>query len=304
MDIDIDSSHFVAFLNGIGDAENAPTHDGEVVHDLARSIASGRRTPARLDAVQAVLAEIDLRLFIGLNDGPLRLALSPVNCGARHSALCALLAALAMYQTDSFQLRRCFYDGQWFVPGVRSARSKFCSAKCRNRFNYELREQNASFICSGCNVQYAIDNFSGLALSGGVPELAVVNAVSALCFTCVVHKYPDWHGYIAAADLTASVPDDGPSSAHDHASEVLSAITSVLSRSPQPLHYKQIATAVTEQLKIRGRSPELTVLGYLTRHADKFSSVAAHTFCLNRQYANEITVHAPNAAIVENGTIE
>jgi len=190
-----------------------------------------------------------------------------------------LLDLLAASADEAFQLRRCFYDGAWFSPGLRTARSKFCSARCRNRFNYELRSQGASFVCTECERIFSLDGFSGLARERGTIEPADFHAPEPLCTICVEAQNPDWNAYLVSAELAPS-NSGSLKSGESYSSEINELISAALALSKTPMHLRSIADFVAAKRAVKGRSPELTILGYLLRSPQRFTQVTRDTFTL------------------------
>src|SRR5271165_404672 len=113
------------------------------------AVAMGAPETIENDLVNEALASARFGLSVQAVQGQRGFALSHIDSNLA-SIQCALLIELLAASARGYQLRRCFYAGEWFSPGLRSARSKFCSARCRNRFNYDFRSQGASFVCADC----------------------------------------------------------------------------------------------------------------------------------------------------------
>ncbi|MFW5435760.1 hypothetical protein [Paenibacillus apiarius] len=54
----------------------------------------------------------------------------------------AILSLLEAMETEQLELQRCIQCHGWFIPYQRAKVNKFCSAKCRNRYNY-VQKKNA-----------------------------------------------------------------------------------------------------------------------------------------------------------------
>ena len=206
----------------------------------------------------------------------LLLRVAPDKVSVDSKLLFLIVELLAASGEGGFQLRRCFNDGTWFSPAPRSARSKFCSSKCRNRYNYEARTQGARFLCARCATVFGITDFSGLAIdSMDSVHPSDVKAEHPLCVTCILGNYKDWHHYLNTAELTGDALGTD-----EHANGIVDAITKALGSSSEPVHYKAITRAIASKATIKGRSPELTVLGYLVRFPNRFRRVAGDAFTL------------------------
>jgi len=48
----------------------------------------------------------------------------------------ALISLLEAMEKNSLDLQRCVQCNDWFIPYQRAQVTKFCSTKCRNRYNY------------------------------------------------------------------------------------------------------------------------------------------------------------------------
>jgi len=194
----------------------------------------------------------------------------------------ALALDLIAASSTPFHLRRCFNDGSWFSPALRSARSKFCSSGCRNRFNYELRERRAQFVCVECAQIRDIDAFSGLGLEREHPEPVHVHAAEPLCVSCIGVNHPEWVNYVSSADLLPQDSAVSPSnSTEEYVATLHRLIREVLEDGPGPKPLKKIAGYVTQHASVRGRRPELTILGHLLKFPAQYKQVSKNAFALS-----------------------
>lgn len=53
----------------------------------------------------------------------------------------AIISLLEALERGPLELNRCEECGAWYVPYSRAAVTRFCSTRCRNRFNYRARRQ-------------------------------------------------------------------------------------------------------------------------------------------------------------------
>ncbi|MCM3337685.1 hypothetical protein M3650_03270 [Paenibacillus sp. MER TA 81-3] len=53
----------------------------------------------------------------------------------------AILSLLEAMEKEQLELQHCIQCHSWFIPYQRAKVNKFCSAKCRNRYNY-LQKKN------------------------------------------------------------------------------------------------------------------------------------------------------------------
>lgn len=53
----------------------------------------------------------------------------------------ALISLLEAIEKNRLELQRCIQCEAWFIPYQRAQVTKFCSSKCRNRYNYVMRTQ-------------------------------------------------------------------------------------------------------------------------------------------------------------------
>lgn len=125
-----------------------------------------------------------------------------------------LVQLLDLSTTQNFKLRRCLNDSRWFSPATRSARSKFCSTQCRNRFNYRSK-QDERFVCSMCERSLPVLHFSGIrteesrkrGVSQSELHLCGIDDSDPLCIACA-REFPQFKTYLAGALMDAPSPDD------------------------------------------------------------------------------------------------
>lgn len=269
-------------IEALNSIELPSTREARLIRNLIRALARGGGAVAERAALDEALANVDLRLHVGENG----LAL-----GARSelSAIPKLLIdLLAAAFVPAFQLRRCFNDGLWFSPALRSARSKFCSQRCRNRFNYEMREQEARFVCAECGNIREIDAFSGLGLEDETPEPADVHTPEPLCVECVISNHPEWSGYVNVAELIRNETAPSPLSTNgDYTAQLRELIKESFSKQQGPQTIKGITKYVTQRTHVRGRRPELTILGHLLRFPTQYRKLKGGQFALVDEPAHE-----------------
>lgn len=53
----------------------------------------------------------------------------------------ALISLLEAMEKHQLELQRCIECNNWFIPYQRAQVTKFCSSKCRNRYNYVIRKR-------------------------------------------------------------------------------------------------------------------------------------------------------------------
>ena len=64
----------------------------------------------------------------------------------------ALISLLEAMEKNKLDLQRCFQCDHWFIPYQRAQITKFCSSKCRNRFNYLIKKRDKQIMAaSGVN---------------------------------------------------------------------------------------------------------------------------------------------------------
>lgn len=251
---------------------------------LARALVMGGGARAERDALARAVEGLSFRFAVA--DGECRLRIDPAD--EPHWGLAVDLLAIAA--VPGFQLRRCFNDGTWFSPALRSARSKFCSQRCRNRFNYEMREQQARFVCVECGQIRDIDGFSGLALEDEVVQPADVHALEPLCVPCIVSHHPEWTAYVSTAELIA--PESSttlPAATAEYAGSIHRLIHEALESAKEPQSIKMIADYVAARMRIRGRRPELTILGHLLRFPARYKQLSKNVFALSDARADAAT---------------
>ena len=111
----------IAALNRVFEAENAVRLALVVEEDESDPLTGGiRQGPLRRAALQA-------RLRGQAGDDGQRVYLE---------AIVSLLEAL---EAGDLELAVCAECGAWFIPYSRAPVARFCSARCRNHFNYKLR---------------------------------------------------------------------------------------------------------------------------------------------------------------------
>ncbi|KKO55333.1 hypothetical protein [Paenibacillus sp. DMB20] len=54
----------------------------------------------------------------------------------------ALISLLEAMEKNRLDLQRCFQCDHWFIPYQRAQITKFCSSKCRNRYNYLIKKRD------------------------------------------------------------------------------------------------------------------------------------------------------------------
>lgn len=157
------------------------------------------------------------RFHAPIADGRLVLAFTRPDAGEETARLHAILdlteplvELLEAAKNRDFKLRRCLADGRWFSPGGRSARPKFCSTRCRNRFNYRAKQEER-FACSMCERVLPISRFSGV---GNDDELFGDGAIASglhlhgiadpepLCIECA-SSFSAFKSYLSGALMEA-----------------------------------------------------------------------------------------------------
>ncbi|MGA2394276.1 MAG: hypothetical protein ABSH03_13135 [Candidatus Lustribacter sp.] len=110
------------------------------------------------------------------------------------------VAMLGRAQSRDFRLRRCLFDGRWFNPASRSSGAKFCSTRCRNRFNYQVREEQ-TFRCDECQQHLPLLQFSGIGRE--TDDDLVPCGFAELRPLCVkdASRFPWVRAYLSAADM-------------------------------------------------------------------------------------------------------
>jgi hypothetical protein len=105
----------------------------------------------------------------------------------------ALISLFERLEDDSLKLRMCMECGSWYIPYNRAHVTKFCSSKCRNRFNYSARKEE-TFSCGLCHHDRHLSIFSGLILRNSEPDQITVGSVrdkSPICMTCTEFSTPE-----------------------------------------------------------------------------------------------------------------
>jgi hypothetical protein len=105
----------------------------------------------------------------------------------------ALISLFERLEDDSLKLRMCMECGSWYIPYNRAHVTKFCSSKCRNRFNYNARKEEA-FFCGLCHHDRPLSTFSGLILSNSEPDQITVGSIhdkSPICMKCTEFSTPE-----------------------------------------------------------------------------------------------------------------
>ena len=132
-----------------------------------------------------------------------------------------------------------------------------------------------------CRASRDISEFSGLERTAEDNlEPADFRAPAVVCATCIGRMYPQWIDYMSTADVPAIADSQRPSK-NEYAATVRRMILEALAGSQEPLHYSRIAAYVRKRCAIRGRSPELTILGYLAKEPATFRQVSKHVFELS-----------------------
>ncbi len=54
----------------------------------------------------------------------------------------SIISLLEALEKKPLHLQKCIQCDRWFIPYQRAQVAKFCSSKCRNRFNYVLRNRD------------------------------------------------------------------------------------------------------------------------------------------------------------------
>jgi hypothetical protein len=197
----------------------------------------------------------------------------------RRSVLCAAVCcAISTLGFVKAVTSRDFADGLWFSPGLRSARSKFCSVRCRNRFNYEARS-GATFICSLCSEVREISSFSGLANFNADLVPADVHSAQHVCVDCIYKMHSDLVSYMETAEV-GPTHDFNRTSRETYLHDINKLLKQALLQSDAPLHYCKVAGYVRQHCEVRGQSPDLTILGYLLRKSAEFTQASKHVFAL------------------------
>jgi hypothetical protein len=261
---------------------DGPADPSDIVRSTLKAAALGLAKSddawLGLGALSSALGKISVSLGVEQNEGSYDLAVR-LGAGLEEPKLVALLIDLfSAAKLGGFQLRRCFADGLWFSPGLRSARSKFCSVRCRNRFNYEVRS-GATFVCSHCNEVRKLSSFSGLAnfSAGLVP--ADVHSAQPFCVICISATRSDWAAYMETAEV-GPTHELSRTSRAAYLDDINVLLKQALLQSETPLHYSKVAAYVRQHCDVRGQSPDLTILGYLLRNSTDFTQVSKHVFAL------------------------
>lgn len=124
---------FLETVPGAGDEESVSDwrHSIMLVRGWVEMIAAGNLALPGL-ASNSLITTVDV--LVGYEpSGARRLVLRPR----------ALLNAMLLQLAQSSAIATCQQCGQWFEVGAAGKRvvAKFCSDKCRNRFNYERRAE-------------------------------------------------------------------------------------------------------------------------------------------------------------------
>jgi hypothetical protein len=243
-------------------------------------LAMGRRSPQWENEVDQVLREsrFVVAMAVGQADSPFQLACAEQ--GAHGHFIGLLLDILIARRSPGYRLRRCFQDGAWFTPSSRSTVSKFCSARCRNRFNYEINGLGSQFVCANCTKVSGLSSFSGLALENQRAEPADIKTAEPVCVACAKIGFPEWTQYLISADLVEPVPVPRSDETHEYVQEVNDLISEALAAVEGPLHFTKIAAYVASRMALRGGNAEMTVLGYLLRSPNRYRATGKRTFIL------------------------
>lgn len=272
------SSDFADRLNAaVGSiADSKPGSLGMMVRMAVLRIAKG--SPILDRELLATIAGVRFRLAFG--DGGSDFAISLDGDAAEPDMISLAVDLAAASQTPAFQLRRCFNDGVWFSPGLRSSRSKFCSTQCRMKFNYDMRSPRAGFVCSTCELVRDIDAFSGLSRTPNGIEPTDAHSPAPICISCIANRHAEWGKYLLNADHPALDRSNMKPAQREYAVEMSGLIRESLEKCGKPQHYRQIAAYVKERIGVQGDSPDLTVLGYILRNPSIFKQTTKHTFAL------------------------
>ncbi|WP_400161992.1 hypothetical protein ACAF76_016685 [Brevibacillus sp. TJ4] len=104
----------------------------------------------------------------------------------------ALISLFERLEAAPFELRMCIECAGWYIPYNRAQVSKFCSAKCRNQFNYRARKEEG-FVCGVCEREQPLNMFSGLVLQDSDTRQFTVGSVhhrSPVCLGCAEAASP------------------------------------------------------------------------------------------------------------------
>lgn len=55
----------------------------------------------------------------------------------------SLISLLEAMEKNCLNLQRCIQCTNWFIPYQRAQITKFCSSKCRNRYNYVIKKEKS-----------------------------------------------------------------------------------------------------------------------------------------------------------------
>ena len=247
-------------------------------------VASGANTPNWEQRVNPILDQVAFTLSLSTNENtPFQIKCLD-NDGKTYLISLFLSIGIAR-RIPGYQLRRCLQDGRWFLPSSHATVSKFCSTPCRNRHNYEQRSLGSKFVCAHCSKIYSISLFSGLSLTHHHAEPTDSKAPEPLCAHCVRKHYPQWTTYVASAHLAELPQIKQKDETDEYARQINILISNAIALADKPLHYKKIAAYVTERIAIRGRDPEMSILGYLLRSPDRYRPVRNRTFELVKRSA-------------------
>jgi hypothetical protein len=210
-----------ALNDALEDLAQTPPPSGSrlsaVLHDLANSIALNEPfKPGTVDELNKLLGD-DLMVSVRFNvpamphrsaEGILELEFQDFGNGDEDTWFQAMvqqwaapcLALLSTVRSRGSRPRRCLDDGRWFTPTSRSSGAKFCSTRCRNRFNYRVREEK-TFQCHECGRTLPLPQFSGIARD---QDKALVpcgfDELSPLCIEDA-SKHASVRAYLSAAEM-------------------------------------------------------------------------------------------------------
>lgn len=94
-------------------------------------------------------------------------------------------------------VRRCLDCSRWFSPPLRSGRSKFCTPRCRNAFNYRRRISDATLRCARCSLPFPYRDATGLYQDreAGCVMGSLRDISRLLCLDCVGNHDTVWLSY-------------------------------------------------------------------------------------------------------------
>ena len=204
------------FLEGLALADECsadPLCVGDALHlsSLLLRMAHALWEPQRMTHdhiadLQAVISES--RFFITLEGaGPmatfarltpaLQLSTTQSNDLTISRLVSAIIHCTIEYAHSEEDARRCVECATWFSAPTRSGRSKFCSRRCRNAFNYRRRISNTQYRCAGCSRTFTVGNITGLYFEpqDGCVMGSAQEPERLLCEVCAASVGKMWRRY-------------------------------------------------------------------------------------------------------------